>query len=78
MNKQIRRYARAFMRDLQAYNHQAETEKAMAVVERYFDTDIKTADDAYDVLVDNGVDPAIANGMAADMYPEVLSADDND
>lgn len=52
------------------FSEAAKYEKAMAVVERYFDTDITNADAAYDVLVDNGVDPAVAAAFAQDMYPD--------
>lgn len=55
------------------YDHAAEHAKAMSVVERYFDVDIKDADSAYDVLVDNGVHPEMANAFATDMYPTTPS-----
>ena len=44
--------------------------KIMSVIEKYFDVDIQTADDAYCVLVDNGCDPGLSISMARDMYPE--------
>lgn len=52
------------------FNEVEEQAKAMAVVAKYFDEDIKTADDAHDVLVDNGVHAGFASSFARDMYPE--------
>lgn len=49
---------------------QEKLDYAMAIVERYFDTDITNADAAMDVLLDNNVDPAIAADLVASMYPE--------
>ena len=43
--------------------------KAMDVVERYFDVDITDADAAFDVLVDNGIDPEVAEAVANEIYP---------
>lgn len=53
----------------QPYNETEECRKAMAVVERFFTCDIQTADAAYDVLVEHGVDPGYASGFAEGMYP---------
>lgn len=57
-------------RDIPPYNYNAEMQKAQGVIETYFDEDIETADDAFDVLVDNGVNPEIASQLSQDMYPE--------
>ncbi len=44
-------------------------EHANAVMEKYFDTDIQDAESALEVLLDNGVEYAIAVGIAQDMFP---------
>lgn len=48
---------------------EAERDAAIAVVEKYFDVDVQTADDAYCILVDNMVRPDLASAIAMDMYP---------
>lgn len=55
----------------QTYDYTKEQAKAMRVAEQYFDTDITTADAAYDVLVDNGVHPDLAQAFAQDMFPSI-------
>lgn len=45
-----------------------EHDAAMAIVERYFDVDIVTPDDAYSILVDNGVRADLASAISMDMY----------
>lgn len=60
------------------YDHEEETRKAMAVVEKYFDVDITNADSAYDVLVDNGVNHEFAVGFAEGMYPPTSDSMEDD
>lgn len=43
---------------------------AAQVAERYFDVDLETWHDAYDVLVDNGIRPEVAEAFAKQVFPE--------
>jgi hypothetical protein len=44
-------------------------DKALLVVEKYFDTDVTDFESAMDVLLDNDVDPEIARFIAQTMFP---------
>jgi len=47
-----------------------ELSKAEHIMSQHFDETVLTADDAFEILMNHGVNPGIAQGLVQDMFPE--------